>query len=191
MLMDNELYHYGVKGMKWGVRRYQNYDGTRTAEGKKHSMYRNRTIRAGKTKGDVEDIINSMNKEDKDKVLAGSKEYLSYEQGSAVVKRVLKKIGDKPVSFFDILDDGDSLNLAMGTRSGKEYRGRGYGSEVAKKGVKWIEDHKDELDQTQVVWGVKTSNKASIRIAEKNGFKLDKDSYSDDHEWVNYVKKLK
>ena len=33
--MNTELYHYGVKGMKWGVRRYQNYDGTRTAAGKK------------------------------------------------------------------------------------------------------------------------------------------------------------
>lgn len=26
--------HHGIKGMKWGVRRYQNYDGTRTSKGK-------------------------------------------------------------------------------------------------------------------------------------------------------------
>lgn len=32
---DNELYHWGKKGMKWGVRRYQNEDGTLTAAGKK------------------------------------------------------------------------------------------------------------------------------------------------------------
>lgn len=33
--MENELEHAGVKGMKWGVRRYQNADGSLTEEGKK------------------------------------------------------------------------------------------------------------------------------------------------------------
>lgn len=33
--VKDELLHYGVKGMKWGIRRYQNSDGTLTAAGKK------------------------------------------------------------------------------------------------------------------------------------------------------------
>lgn len=33
-IRSDELYHYGVKGMKWGVRRYQNKDGSLTKQGK-------------------------------------------------------------------------------------------------------------------------------------------------------------
>ena len=37
-MKDNELMHYGVLGMKWGVRRYQNRDGTLTSSGKKKAL---------------------------------------------------------------------------------------------------------------------------------------------------------
>ena len=37
---DDILIHHGVKGMKWGVRRYRNKDGSLTAEGKARAKKR-------------------------------------------------------------------------------------------------------------------------------------------------------
>lgn len=46
---EDYLMHYGVKGMKWGVRKYQNADGTLTAKGKKrlakNEAYRDKLVR--------------------------------------------------------------------------------------------------------------------------------------------------
>ena len=33
-MVNDELYHFGIKGMKWGVRRYRKADGTLTSAGK-------------------------------------------------------------------------------------------------------------------------------------------------------------
>lgn len=35
MESTNDIWHYGIKGQKWGIRRYQNSDGTLTASGKR------------------------------------------------------------------------------------------------------------------------------------------------------------
>ena len=33
--MNNEIKHHGIKGMRWGVRRYQSKDGSLTSAGRK------------------------------------------------------------------------------------------------------------------------------------------------------------
>ena len=189
----NLLKHHGVKGMKCGIRRYQNKDGSLTAAGKERQVYRRRATSANKTMRAVNEIINSMNSEEQYKILSGDSEYLSIEQGSAVVKRILKKYGQIPIAFFDMLDDGNTINVIVGVRSG-QYRGKGYGSEVVMKGMEWLDKHKDLVpNKEKVVWGVRTDNTGSIKLAKKNGFTLEKDSrYKDKlgYEWVSYSKPI-
>lgn len=58
----SELYHYGIKGQKWGVRRYQNEDGSYTREGLKRRLKENGLAGTHTQRSDIKSWSKRQNK---------------------------------------------------------------------------------------------------------------------------------
>lgn len=53
----NSIYHHGVKGQKWGIRRYQNEDGSLTPQGMaRYKKYRDAYMQAGYSKKEASEL---------------------------------------------------------------------------------------------------------------------------------------
>lgn len=189
--MVDYICHHGVKGMKWGVRRYQNKDGTRTPEGKEMRVYRDRAIRAARTKKDMDTLFNKLSPDDKH--LTGSdrdaKEWLKFEEGEYVVKRFLSKYGDEPIAAMDIMTTTKNGHLTIAIMTDPNRRGSGEATRLAKKGVDWFNKNSSKYGFTNLEWSAYKNNKPSNRIAEKVGFKYNK--RASDDEWNVYDYKAK
>ena len=75
---DYELYHHGILGMHWGIRRFQNEDGTLTAAGKKRYRTDEDVNKYGKTRKEVIDRLNK----GAEKLASKSDEYYDKSQYS-------------------------------------------------------------------------------------------------------------
>lgn len=180
-----------IKGMKWGVRRYQNPDGTLTAAGKKKIQDKRRFEKTVKSEHDIDNIVSSLSEEDRKYMgFSTSNElYKTPDEYKLVAYRYIQKYGDTPIAFFDLNEYDSGLNAVVATRKGEQYRSKGYATNAVKRGLAWYDKHKDQLNKP-IIWWVEKENIGSRKLAEKTGFKRDRSIEKSDDEWLrnNWVK---
>ncbi len=87
--MDNNyLTHYGIKGQKWGVRRFENSDGTLTDRGKRH--YKKKDEKFIKKKSDK--IYKTALKKSEKEMTRFVKKDLKGVKGRTAIKAYNKKL---------------------------------------------------------------------------------------------------
>lgn len=134
MLYDEYICHYGVKGQRWGVRRYQNYDGTLKPRGEKRlkrdvkdiKYLRDRLpfVKQGNSPKATNRMINEINKNiNRSEILSSIRAKTIHENHDLLnnvvsakknLQKIMQDAADKSFDDFMNIDKNPEFNKAMG-----------------------------------------------------------------------------
>lgn len=174
--MNNELTHWGIKGQKWGVRRYQNKDGSLTAAGRERysdsiadtKVYTKKGVEVTLRKQPtslITKVAGKLSKSAKDNIERS--DFLDI-----TVKG--KKVGDLQL----YKESPKSLNVVWVSIESK-HEGNGYGSTV----MKAVIDHAKKQNLDKVTLEVPGISPNARHIYESIGFKAKGTISDEDDSW--------
>jgi len=181
------LAHHGIKGQKWGVRRYQNADGSLTPEGRERYGYSRNIRRNRPYTDDINDIVRTLSKKERNFLGAEEgKDWIEKEHENETLlnkaNSFVIKQGNTPVSFVEIWTNGGKTGqIALATRNDPKYRGKGYASKNVKAAIDWVDRYGSKsIDELE--WIADRNNTASINLGKKYGF-VEDDPNKHGHNW--------
>lgn len=141
----NALMHYGVKGMKWGVRRRQNEDGTLTTSGKKRYNAPGTSAKASSPKRSKPKSNARKTEEDLKRKRENIAKTDKVMYGSKIASAVLKNIGQQTYNRYANDANKAQVNIV---------RGSAYASDVlnAIGDMAWISSTAQRVDYNNRFW---------------------------------------
>lgn len=181
----DELTHWGVRGMKWGVRRYQNKDGTLTDAGKKRLKKEQDAVR--KQERIMKNRLETQAKFDKvaarRQIVEEQKRYLgdydkrdrkaakrAERKADREMKKLAKKAANKSVEEMTDAELSATINRI---RLEQQYAALTATPEKTNKGAKYASDFMDKSVMPAVQEAGKTLLRDSILKAGKKYLGLD------------------
>ncbi len=170
---SNELYHHGIKGQKWGKRRFQNPDGTLTKEGKARYKAYNKDYKEYKTLNRHVSASQRHLKEEgvmldrvRDKYQTASRAYAKEMSRSSGLFGL--KAAKKATRVAKAQSDMDKIGGDYETAA----TAYGYANRLAKKDRKALTDHVDKMLTKYGKGSVKEIEYETVKIGQNKVQKI-------------------